>query len=50
MRPTKSSSRFDQLSRFGSRAMGKPLAFGFALGAVLLWIVTGPLFGFSEVG
>ena len=28
--------------------MGKPLAFGLALGAVLLWIVTGPLFGFSD--
>ena len=48
MRPTRSTSRFDQLSRFGSRAMGRPLAFGLALTAVLVWLVTGPLFGFSD--
>jgi low affinity Fe/Cu permease len=48
MRPAKSSSRFDQLSRLASRAVGKPLAFGLALAAVLFWVVTGPLFGFSD--
>ena len=48
MRPAKSSSRFDQLSRFASRAVGKPLAFGLALAAVLVWLITGPLFGFSD--
>ena len=48
MHPTKSSSRFDQLSKLASRAMGRPLAFGLALAAVVLWLVTGPLFGFSN--
>jgi low affinity Fe/Cu permease len=48
MRPTRSTSRFDQLSKFASRAMGRPLAFGLALTAVLVWLVTGPLFGFSD--
>ena len=28
--------------------MGKSLAFGLALTAVLLWLVTGPVFGFSD--
>ncbi len=27
---------------------GRPLTFILALGAVLIWAVTGPLFGFSE--
>jgi low affinity Fe/Cu permease len=27
---------------------GKPLMFGIALAAVVIWAVTGPLFGFSE--
>lgn len=29
-------------------AAGKPVAFALALGLVLVWAVTGPLFGFSE--
>jgi low affinity Fe/Cu permease len=48
MHPTRSRSRFDQLSKFGSRAMGKPLAFGLALAAVVVWLLSGPLFGFSD--
>ena len=28
---------------------GRPLAFVLALGAVVVWAVTGPIFGFSEV-
>ena len=28
--------------------MGRPLAFGLACAAVLFWIITGPLFGFSD--
>jgi low affinity Fe/Cu permease len=48
MHPTKSSSRFDQLSKFASRAMGKPAAFGLALTAVVLWLVSGPVFGFTD--
>src|SRR5258705_6266835 len=48
MRPTRSSSRFDWLSKAASRAMGRPAAFGLALGAVLVWLITGPLFGFSD--
>ena len=28
---------------------GRPLAFVLALGAVIVWAVTGPIFGFSEI-
>jgi low affinity Fe/Cu permease len=48
MHPTKSHSWFDQLAKAGSRAMGRPVAFGLALSAVVVWLVTGPLFGFSD--
>jgi low affinity Fe/Cu permease len=48
MPPTQSRSRFDRLAKFGSRAMGRPAAFSFAVATVVVWIATGPLFGFSD--
>jgi low affinity Fe/Cu permease len=46
MRPTR--SRFDQLAKTTARASGRPLAFCVAIGLVAVWLVTGPLFGFSD--
>ena len=45
---TKSSSWFTRFAKWTSHVSGTPLAFGLALGTVLVWGVTGPLFGFSD--
>lgn len=42
------SSWFGRFARGTSRAAGRPVAFTLAMGVVLLWAVTGPLFGFSD--
>ena len=39
---------FTRLANVASRFTGSPLSFLLALLVVLLWIVTGPLFGFSD--
>ncbi len=41
-------SRFEVLAEWISVALGRPLAFIAALGIVLLWAVSGPIFGFSD--
>jgi low affinity Fe/Cu permease len=48
MRPTKSSSIFTNFAKATSRATGRPSAFLVAAGVVIVWAVTGPLFGFSD--
>lgn len=41
-------SAFNNIARWTSRAMGSPVAFLIAILVVLVWAVTGPLFGFSD--
>jgi low affinity Fe/Cu permease len=48
MRPTKSRSWFTRLTKWTARASGKPIAFVLAVGVVIAWALTGPLFGFSD--
>jgi len=48
MRPTKTHSWFTRFAKETSRATGRPIAFGLAVAVVLAWVVTGPLFGFSD--
>jgi low affinity Fe/Cu permease len=48
MKPTKSSSWFTLFAKATSRATGRPLAFALAGTIILVWIVTGPLFRFSD--
>lgn len=48
MRPTKSNSWFTRFAKWTARATGRPAAFAVAAGVVLVWSVTGPLFGFSD--
>ena len=48
MRPLKSTSRFTRIAKATSRAAGRPGAFGLALAVILVWLVTGPLFAFSD--
>jgi len=43
-----SNTRFDHFARSWSRLTGKPIAFNVALLVILSWIITGPLFGFSD--
>src|SRR4030088_462409 len=40
--------RFGSFSRFTSRATGHPYAFLAALGVIVVWGLTGPLFHFSD--
>jgi len=39
---------FERLSYQATRLTGTSLAFVVAVGAVLIWLLTGPLFGFSD--
>jgi low affinity Fe/Cu permease len=48
MRPTKSQSRFTRFAKATARATGRPSAFILAVGVILTWMVTGPLFRFSN--
>src|SRR5258705_5786881 len=48
MRPTKSRSRFTRMAKWTARASGRPVTFFLATGIVVLWAVSGPLFGFSD--
>ena len=48
MRPTKSSSWFSRFAKLTARVTGKPVTFMVAVSIVVLWGVTGPIFGFSD--
>jgi len=48
MRPTKSKSWFNRFAKWTARATGRPSAFGIAVAVILVWIFTGPLFGFGD--
>ena len=44
----KKSSWFSDFAKETARAAGHPIVFALAGGIVLLWLITGPLFGFSD--
>ena len=48
MKPTKSTSWFTHFANRTARAAGHPTAFGVAVLIILVWAVTGPIFGFSD--
>ncbi|MBF0526396.1 MAG: low affinity iron permease family protein [Deltaproteobacteria bacterium] len=48
MRPTKSSSWFTSFAKTTSRATGRPTAFMMAVAVIVVWVLTGPLFHFSD--
>ena len=48
MRPTKSRSSFTRFAKWTAHATGRPLTFFMAVGVIVVWAVTGPLFGFSD--
>ena len=48
MRPSKSTSLFTRFAKWTARATGRPAAFVSAAAIIVIWAVTGPLFGFSD--
>jgi low affinity Fe/Cu permease len=48
MRPTRQRSWFTRFTKFTAHAAGRPAAFLTAVLIVVVWGVTGPLFGFSD--
>jgi low affinity Fe/Cu permease len=48
MQPTKTASGFTRFAKSTARVTGRPAAFVVAAGVILVWIITGPLFGFSD--
>ncbi|MGR8979784.1 MAG: low affinity iron permease family protein [Gammaproteobacteria bacterium] len=42
------NKRFDHFARFGARLSGRALAFNVAMLVIFAWVITGPLFGFSD--
>ncbi len=49
MHATKSNTLFSRFSKWVSRATARPAAFGLAAGIVLVWVVSGPFFGYNEM-
>jgi low affinity Fe/Cu permease len=48
MRPTKPRTWFTRFTKTTSHLTGRPIAFGLAVGVVIVWALTGPLYGFSD--
>jgi len=48
MRPTKSKSWFSRFAKWTARAAGRPATFMVAVVIVIVWAISGPLFGFSD--
>jgi low affinity Fe/Cu permease len=44
----KEASLFGRLARGIARAAGRPMTFAIALGLIVLWLASGPYFGFSD--
>ncbi|SFL09672.1 low affinity iron permease family protein [Lysobacter sp. cf310] len=41
-------SGFTRIAKWASRFTGRPLCFALAAGLILVWLISGPLFGFSD--
>jgi low affinity Fe/Cu permease len=48
MKVTKSTSWFTRFAKWTSHVSGSPPAFALAISIVVVWAVTGPLFGYSD--
>jgi low affinity Fe/Cu permease len=48
MRPTRSRSWFTRLTKATAHATGKPIAFILGAMTIVVWVVSGPIFGFSD--
>jgi low affinity Fe/Cu permease len=48
MQPTKSRTLFSRFAKWTANATGKPVSFGLAAFVIVVWLVTGPVFRFSD--
>ena len=48
MRPTKPRSHFTRFAKWTAHATGRPVTFCLAALIIVVWIVTGPIFHFSD--
>jgi low affinity Fe/Cu permease len=48
MSPTKATSWFTRFAKWTARVSGRPGTFALAVAVILVWAVTGPIFGFSD--
>src|SRR5919108_4030319 len=48
MRPTRSKSWFSRFAKWTARITGKPVTFMTAVSTIIVWAITGPIFGFSD--
>jgi low affinity Fe/Cu permease len=48
MRPTKPRSHFTRFAKWTAHATGRPITFFLAALVIVIWIVTGPIFQFSD--
>ena len=48
MRPTKARSRFTRFAKWTAHATGRPITFFLAALVIVVWVVTGPIFHFSD--
>ena len=48
MRPVKTRSQFTRFAKGTARVTGRPSAFLLAVAVILTWLVTGPVFHFSD--
>ena len=48
MRPIKPTSRFTVFAKATAMVTGRPLAFLMAVGVIVIWVVTGPMFQYSD--
>ncbi len=42
------NTQFDRFARLFGRLSGRPVAFNIALAVILVWVISGPIFGFSD--
>ena len=48
MRPTKPRSRFTRFAKWTAHVTGRPVTFFLAALVIVVWLVTGPIFQFSD--
>jgi low affinity Fe/Cu permease len=48
MKPTKSRSWFTRLTKWTAHAAGRPVAFIVACSVIVAWLLSGPMYGFSD--